>query len=201
MDYPSKVLNAAVTEISALPGIGKRTALRLALFMLDNPKGQTERLSKALHQLVNEITYCQKCHTISEEEICNICSDFNRNQQLICVVEDVRDVMAIEKSGGYHGLYHVLGGKISPMEGIGPDQLNISTLEKKLQKGEIKEMIFALSSTLEGDTTMFYLYKLIGQDQVKVSAIARGISVGNELEYTDELTLAQSIENRVKYEG
>ncbi|TDM00609.1 MAG: recombination protein RecR [Flavobacteriaceae bacterium] len=200
MQALSKVLNKAIEEISSLPGIGKSTAIRLALFMLDNPKSKTEALSKALFDLVNEINYCQKCHVICDEDICSICQSNSRDQSLLCVVEDIRDVIALEKSGGYSGLYHVLGGKISPMEGIGPSELNIATFEKKILENQIKEVIFALSSTLEGDTTMFYLYKIIPDHlKTKTTTIARGISVGNQLEYTDQVTLAKSIENRVPY--
>ncbi|HEY4538441.1 MAG TPA: recombination mediator RecR, partial [Faecalibacter sp.] len=158
MNYPSKVLERAVDEMANLPGIGKRTALRLVLHMLNRPKSQTNALAEALDQLVDDVKYCTKCHTISDHEVCEICINPLRDQSLVCVVEDVRDVMAIENTGQFKGTYHVLGGKISPMEGVGPGQLNISSLIERAKNGEIKEIIFALSSTMEGDTTVFYLY-------------------------------------------
>lgn len=197
MQYPSKILEKAIDEISQLPGIGKRTALRLALQMLKKPTSQTERLAKSLVDLVNDIQYCKKCHAICDNEICEVCNNPMRNHDLICVVEDIRDVMAIENTGQYKGVYHVLGGKISPMDGVGPQQLKIDTL---IQRGaEAKEIILALSSTMEGDTTMFYLYKVLKDSGITLTTIARGIGIGDELEYTDEITLVQSIEHRVPY--
>jgi len=199
MNYPSKVLERAVEEMSGLPGIGKRTALRLVLHMLNRPASQTENLSEALHHLVHDIQYCEKCHTISDAHICRICANPLRDSSLICVVEDVRDVMAIENTGQYRGVYHVLGGKISPMDGVGPGQLQIESLLKRIENESVDELIFALSSTLEGDTTAFYLYKILKDFPVKFSAIARGIGVGDELEYADEATLVRSIQNRIPY--
>jgi len=199
MNYPSKVLERAVEEMSGLPGIGKRTALRLVLHMLHRPASQTENLSDALRHLVNDIQYCEKCHTISDAHICQICSNQLRDSSVICIVEDVRDVMAIENTGQYRGIYHVLGGKISPMDGIGPGQLQINSLLKRIENEPVDELIFALSSTLEGDTTAFYLYKILKDFPVRFSSIARGIGVGDELEYADEATLVRSIQNRVPY--
>ncbi len=199
MDYPSKVLAKAVEEISGLPGIGKKSALRLALHLLKQPESQAISLGEALKNLVTEIKYCKECHNFSDSDICEICANEKRNSELLCVVEDVRDVMAIENTSKYQGKYLVLGGKISPMEGIGPNQLNISGIENKLESGEVKELIFALSATMEGDTTAYYIYKKFKNFDVKFSSIARGISVGDELEYADEISLGRSIQNRLPY--
>ncbi|MBA5629938.1 recombination mediator RecR [Moheibacter lacus] len=199
MNYPSKVLERAVEEISHLPGIGKRTALRLVLHMLNRPVSQTENLANALNHLVQDIQYCEKCHTISDAHICQICANPLRDSSVICVVEDVRDVMAIENTGQFKGVYHVLGGRISPMDGIGPGQLQIESLLKRIENESVGELIFALSSTMEGDTTAFYLYKVLKDFNVNFSTIARGIGVGDELEYADEATLVRSIQNRIPY--
>lgn len=187
--------------MSQLPGIGKRTALRLVLHLLKQPKEQTGLLSQALLSMREEIKFCQSCHNISDVAICEICSNQNRDHQLICVVEDIRDVMAIENTGQFRGIYHVLGGKISPIDGIGPSQLNIPTLVEKVKTGNIRELIFALSSTMEGDTTNFYIYRQIKECDIVTSTIARGISVGDELEYADEVTLGRSILHRVPFEN
>ena len=199
MDYPSKVLAKAVEEISGLPGIGRKSALRLALHLLKQPESQAIALGDSLKKLVTDIKYCKECHNFSDSEICEICANPKRNEELICVVEDVRDVMALENTGKYRGKYLVLGGKISPMEGIGPNQLNISSIERKLQIGVAKELIFALSATMEGDTTAYYIYKKFKNFEVNFSTIARGISVGDELEYADEISLGRSIQNRLPY--
>ena len=199
MNYPSKVLEKAVDEMSNLPGIGKRTALRLVLHMLNRPKSQTVALSEALSHLMEDVKYCQHCHTISDQDVCEICNNPLRDESLICVVEDVRDVMAIENTGQFKGKYHVFGGKISPMEGIGPGQLNIQTLIDRVKTDEVKEIIFALSSTMEGDTTVFYLYRQMKNVELIFSTIARGLGVGDELEYADEATLVRSIQYRVPY--
>ena len=199
MDYPSKVLAKAVEEISGLPGIGRKSALRLALHLLKQPESQAIALGDSLKKLVTEIKYCKECHNFSDSEICEICANPKRNDELICLVEDVRDVMALENTGKYRGKYLVLGGKISPMEGIGPNQLNISSIERKLQIGVAKELIFALSATMEGDTTAYYIYKKFKNFEVNFSTIARGISVGDELEYADEISLGRSIQNRLPY--
>ncbi len=199
MDYPSKVLAKAVEEISGLPGIGKKSALRLALHLLKQPESQAMALGDAIQKLVSDIKYCKECHNFSDFEVCDICSNTKRNSELLCIVEDVRDVMAIENTGKYTGKYLVLGGKISPMEGIGPGQLNISSIQQKLETDGIKELIFALSATMEGDTTAYYIYKKFKHFNVKFTSIARGISVGDELEYADEISLGRSIQNRVVY--
>lgn len=200
MEFSSKLLERAVSEVSQLPGIGKRTALRLVLHLLRQPKEQTTYLTQALDNLVNDIKLCKSCFNISDVELCEICSSPKRDETTICVVEDVRDVMAIENTAQFQGLYHVLGGKISPMEGIGPNNLQIDSLVEKVKLGTVKELVFALSSTMEGDTTNFYIYKQIKDLDVQISAIARGISVGDELEYADEVTLGRSILNRVPFE-
>lgn len=201
MDFSSKLLENAVNEVSQLPGIGKRTALRLVLHLLRQPKEQTHYLTRALDNLVNDIKLCKSCHNISDVELCDICASPKRDETIVCVVEDVRDVMAIENTAQFQGLYHVLGGKISPMEGIGPSHLKIDSLIEKVKSGLVKELVFALSSTMEGDTTNFYIYKQIKDFDVKISAIARGISVGDELEYADEVTLGRSIVNRIPFEN
>lgn len=191
----------AVYEMSQLPGIGKRTALRLVLHLLKQPEERTHLLSNALMTLKSEINFCKKCHNISDTEICEICANPKRDESLVCVVEDIRDVMAIENTSQYNGLYHVLGGKISPMEGVGPQDLNITSLVDRVREGTVKELIFALSSTMEGDTTNFYIYRQLEGMEITTSTIARGISVGDELEYADEVTLGRSILNRVPFES
>ncbi len=201
MEFSSKLLENAVNEMAQLPGIGKRTALRLLLHLLKQPKEQTFFLSQALMTLREEIKFCESCHTISDVTLCEICSNPKRNHQIICVVEDVRDVMAIENTGQFRGIYHVLGGKISPMDGIGPSQLKISSLVEKVKTGKVEELIFALSSTMEGDTTNFYIYKQIKEANIITSTIARGIAVGDELEYADEVTLGRSILQRIPFEN
>ena len=201
MEFSSKLIQNAVNEISQLPGIGKRTALRLALHMLRQQKNQTEDLANALVLMRNNIKFCNNCHNISDLETCEICANPKRDNSIICVVEDIRDVMAIESTSSFKGLYHVLGGKISPMDGIGPDNLNITSLVEKVKSGVVKELIFALSSTMEGDTTNFYIYKLINKFDVLTSTIARGVSVGDDLEYADEITLGRSITNRIPFES
>lgn len=201
MEFSSKLLEKAVNEMAQLPGIGKRTALRLVLHLLKQPKEQTQFLAESLQTMRNDVKYCKSCHNISDVELCEICSNEKRNHQIVCVVEDIRDVMAIENTGQFKGVYHVLGGKISPIDGVGPSQLNISTLVEKVSSGKVAEVIFALSSTMEGDTTNFFIYKQIQQCEIKTSTIARGISVGDELEYADEITLGRSILNRIPFEN
>lgn len=201
MNFSSKLLENAVNEVSQLPGIGKRTALRLVLHLLKRPNEHTHHLTSALNNLVECIKLCESCHNISDVELCEICSSHNRNREIVCVVEDVRDVMAIESTAQYRGLYHVLGGKISPIEGIGPQSLTIDSLVEKVKSGAIKEVVFALSSTMEGDTTNFYIFKQIEKIDIKTSTIARGISVGDELQYADEVTLGRSIVNRIPFEN
>lgn len=201
MDFSSKFLENAVHEVSMLPGIGKRTALRLVLHLLKQPENQTVNLAKALVDVRTQINFCENCHNLSDTKLCEICTNTKREAEIVCVVEDIRDVMAIENTSQYRGHYHVLGGKISPMDGIGPNQLTIPSLLEKVKQGKIEEIIFALSSTLEGDTTNFYIYKQLEDYKVKTSTIARGISVGDELEYADEVTLGRSIINRIPFIG
>lgn len=199
MDFSSKLLEKAVYEMSQLPGIGKRTALRLVLHLLKQPLEQTKFLADALLKLREEIIFCKSCHNISDLDICDICHNEKRDSTTVCVVEDVRDVMAIENTGQFKGIYHVLGGKISPMDGIGPGQLNICTLVEKVKSGKVNEVIFALGPTMEGDTTNFYIFRQLESFEVKTSTIARGVSVGDELEYADEVTLGRSILYRIPY--
>lgn len=201
MNLPSKLLEAAVEQFATLPGIGKRTALRLVLHLLKQNKEDVTAFGSTFIDLRNNIKYCKSCHNISDKDICEICSDHKRDHSVICVVEDVRDVMAIENTMQYRGIYHVLGGVISPMNGIGPNELNIETLISKAASGEVNEMIFALSATMEGDTTNFYIFKRIKDYNIKTSVIARGVAIGDDLEYTDEVTLGRSILNRVPYEN
>lgn len=200
MDFSSKLLEQAVNEMSQLPGIGKRTALRLVLHLLKQPESQTVALSKALVDLKSEVKFCKNCHNISDSDICEICSNPSRESKLICVVEDIRDVMAIENTSQFRGHYHVLGGKISPIDGVGPSELTIRSLVEKAKMGSVEEIIFALSSTLEGDTTNFYIFKQIEGLNISTSTIARGIGVGDELEFADEVTLGRSITHRVPFE-
>ena len=201
MNFSSKLLENAVNEVSQLPGIGKRTALRLVLFLLQQPNSQTKELSLSLNELIDNVILCKNCHNISDSELCEICSNIKRNQSIICVVEDIRDVMAIESTGQFNGVYHVLGGKISPIEGVGPNQLNINSLIEKVNSSDVTELIFALSATMEGDTTNFYIYKQLEGLKIDITTIARGVSVGNELEFTDEITLGRSIIKRIPFEN
>ena len=201
MDYPSKLVEEAVEQFSKLPGLGKKTALRFVLNILKMNKQEVSNFGNAFINLRNNINYCSNCHSISDLEICDICKNINRDDSIICVVEDIRDVMAIEKTNQFKGKYHVLGGVISPIDAIGPSDLNISSLLDKIEKTNVKELIMALSSTMEGDTTNFYIFKKIKNKNIKMSVIARGISVGDELEYADEVTLGRSILNRTLYEN
>lgn len=197
------MLQAAVEEFSRLPGIGRKTALRLVLHLLKQDQETVARFSAAMLRLRQEVVYCRQCHNISDQDLCEICRSPRRDASLICVVEDLRDVIAIENTGQYHGMYHVLGGIISPMDGIGPSDLNIDSLIERiaLQRDDINEVILALSTTMEGDTTNFFLFRKIKPYEVKVSVIARGIAIGDELEYADEVTLGRSIINRTPYEN
>ena len=201
MDFSSKLLENAVKEIALLPGIGNRTALRLALHLLKQPKENTHLLSDSLKALRDGVIFCSSCHNLSDTTLCEICSSPKRDKKLLCVVEDIRDVMAIESTGQFQGIYHVLGGIISPMDGVGPQDLNITSLINKVKEGSVSEIIFALSSTMEADTTNFYIYKLLSSYEVRTSTIARGIPVGDELEYTDEVTLGRSILARIPFES
>jgi len=200
MNFSSKLLENAVNEFSRLPGVGQKTALRLVLHLLNQPTNEVMRFSDSLTKLKSEICYCTVCNNISDQAICEICSAVKRDKGLVCVVEDTRDVMAIENTNQFNGVYHVLGGLISPMDGVGPSDLNIDKLVERLRKGDIHEVILALSATMEGDTTIFYLYKKLKDFHVEISTIARGISFGGELEYVDEVTLGRSIVTRVPYE-
>lgn len=201
MEFSSKLLENAVNEVAQLPGIGKRTALRLVLHLLKQPVDHTRRLSQSLQLMREEINFCKNCHNISDTALCEICSNPNRDASMVCVVEDIRDVMAIENTSQYRGHYHVLGGKISPMDGVGPGDLNVPTLVDKVRDGRVTELIFALSSTMEGDTTNFYIFKQIEDYKITTTTIARGISVGDELEYADEVTLGRSILHRIPFES
>ncbi len=198
--YPSQLLEKAVSEFAKLPGIGRKTALRLVLWMLRQDAEEVTQFTEAVSQLKREVKYCGICHNISDTDTCPICSDPRRDATTVCVVENVQDVMAIENTQQYHGLYHVLGGIISPMDGIGPGDIEVNSLVQRVAEGGIKEIILALSPTMEGDTTNFYIYRKLAAYDVKISVIARGIAVGNELEYTDEVTLGRSIMNRTLFE-
>lgn len=199
MDFSSKLLAQAVEEMAQLPGIGKRTALRMVLHLLKQPKEQTIAMAKALENFRTQVIFCEQCHNLSDVAVCEICASAKRDSTQLCVVEDIRDVMAIENTGQYQGKYHVLNGIISPIDGIGPQDLTIHSLVQKVKAGEIKEVIFALSATMEGDTTIFFINKQLQDYPLTVSTIARGIPVGDELEYTDEVTLGRSILKRVPY--
>jgi recombination protein RecR len=200
LHYPSKLLENAVAEFAKLPGIGNKTALRLVLHLLKQDAETVNQFGNAIIQLKNEIKQCRVCFNLSDEEVCSICSNSSRDNSVVCVVENIRDVMSIENTLQFHGVYHVLGGIISPMDGIGPADLTINALEEKVALNTIKEIIFALSATLEGDTTNFYIYKKLKKYQVNITTLARGVSFGDELEYTDEITLGRSIINRTPFE-
>lgn len=201
MALPSKILEEAAEAFAQLPGIGQKSALRMVLHLLKMPATQVEHFGEVLIRLRKELRNCRECHTISSSELCSICTDPRRDAGLVCVVEDIRDVIAIENTGQYKGLYHVLGGLISPMDGVGPSQLQIESLCEKAQQGQIREIIMALSTTMEGDTTLFYLYKKLKGTDLPVSTLARGVAIGGALEYADEVTLGRSILNRVPYEN
>jgi recombination protein RecR len=200
MQFPSKLIEDAVNEIAKLPGIGKKTALRLALFLLKEEPETTEKLADALVKLRTQVKYCQECFNLSDDDVCSVCADRTRDRSTVCVVESTTDVMAIENTGQYRGLYHVLGGVISPIDGVGPEQLKIKSLLEKVGQGKIAEVILALNATMEADTTAFYITSKLKDLPLKVTAIARGVPVGSELEYTDEVTLGRSITRRVAYE-
>lgn len=201
MNFSSKILEEAVDQVSQLPGIGKRTALRLVLHLMRQPEQNTDALSQALLRMRHDLNFCKQCHNVSDVEICEICASHSRDQTIVCVVEDIRDVMAIENTSQYRGLYHVLGGKISPMDGIGPQDLKVKSLIERVKNAGVTEIIFALSPTIEGDTTNFYIFKQLDGLEVNTSTIARGIAVGDELEFADEVTLGRSILHRVPYEN
>ena len=198
--FSSALLEKAVAEFAKLPGVGRKTALRLVLFMLRQSGEEVDQFVNSISKMKREVKYCRVCHNISDTDVCPICSDSRRDATTICVVENVQDVLAVENTQQFHGLYHVLGGVISPMDGIGPSDIEIDSLVQRVAAGEIKEVIFALSSTMEGDTTNFYISRKLADFPVKLSVFARGISVGDELEYTDEVTLGRSILNRTPFE-
>ncbi len=198
---PSKLLENAVNELSKLPGIGSRTALRLALHLLGQTKTEAVRLGTSLVDLVENVRFCKTCHNITETDTCSICTDANRDHSLVCVVEDIRDMMAIESTLRYKGVYHILGGIISPVNGIGPHDLTMELLKKRVENGTISELIFALPTTMEGDTTAYYIFRMLGNSTPRISTLARGIAFGDQLQYTDEITLGNSIADRVPYKG
>ncbi|MCC5944327.1 MAG: recombination protein RecR [Bernardetiaceae bacterium] len=200
MQLPSKLIENAVQEISKLPGIGKKTALRLALHLLRQDSKQTQSLADALRAMREQVRYCKTCYSVSDDDICHICRSEKRDKSLLCIVEDIRDLLAIENTNQYNGLYHVLGGVISPIDGIGPEDLNIDALLSRVKESEVVEVIIALNATMEGDTTAFYLTKKLRESKLKVSAIARGVPIGSELEFTDEVTLGRSITKRISFE-
>lgn len=199
--YPSQLLERAVESFSQLPGVGRKTALRLVLHLLRQSTEDVDSFADAITRVKHDVKYCKVCHNISDTDVCSLCSDPRRDASVVCVVENIQDVMAIENTQQFHGLYHVLGGIISPMDGIGPNDLEIESLVKRVEEGEVKEIILALASTMEGDTTNFYISRKLKDKQVKLSVIARGISVGDELEYTDEVTLGRSILNRTPFDA
>ena len=199
MRYPSALLENAVNELASLPGTGRKTALRLALYMLRREPNYTENFSKALVDLRHHVKYCKLCHNICDDDLCSICANPERDHSLVCVVENIKEVMAIENTGQFKGVYHVLGGIISPMDGIGPGDLQINSLTERVASGEVKEVILALSTTMEGDTTNFFIYRKLSPFNIKISVIARGVSIGDEIEYADEVTLGRSILNRTSF--
>ncbi len=199
MEFSSRIIEEAVREFSQLPGVGKKTALRFVLHVLKKDKSAAQNFSNAILRLRNETCFCKSCHNVSDKEECEICANSSRDASLVCVVQDIRDVMAIENTNSYKGKFHVLGGIISPMDGVGPSNLNIESLVEKVAQGNVKEVIIALNSTMEGETTAFYIFKRISNYSVEISTIARGIPVGDELEYADEITLGRSMQNRIPY--
>lgn len=198
-EFPSRLLEEAVNEFASLPGIGRKTAFRLVMHLLKRDAAEVSRFGESIIRLRSEIRYCGICHNISDSGVCNICSDEKRDRSMICVVENIRDVMAIENTRQYRGVYHVLGGIISPIDGVGPSDLEIVTLEERVKAGDVKEVIFALSTTMEGDTTNFYLYRRLSKYPVALTTLARGVAIGDELEYTDEITLGRALNNRNPY--
>lgn len=197
--FTSSLLEEAVTELSRLPGVGRKTALRLALHLLRRDERETDNLSNALTRLRHEVRYCRQCHNISETELCPVCSSPLRDSRTVCVVENVKDVMSIENTSSFNGVYHVLGGLISPVDGIGPDSLEIASLVERVAAGGVDEIILALSATMEGDTTNYYIFRRLASLPVRITQLARGVSVGNEIEYTDEITLGRSLINRIPF--
>ena len=201
MNFPSKLVENAVNQLSRLPGIGNRSALRLVLHMLKQEKNSVEQFGDSFIQLINKTNYCSRCYGISDSELCEVCTNTKRDIEIICIVEDIRVMMAIESTMQYKGAYHILGGLISPMDGVGPNDIRAEELVEKVKTGAVKEVIFALSTTMEGDTTNYYLFRRLKDSGVKISSIARGIAIGDELEYTDEITLATALSSRMPYEN
>lgn len=201
MQFPSKLIEDAVNGFATLPGIGKKTALRLVMHLLQKEEKDTQTIADAILKMRHEIKFCKTCHNVSDDDICSICTNSYRDKSVVCIVENFRDIIAIENTRHYNGLYHVLEGLISPMDGIGPEQLNIQTLLTRIKEDEIKEVIMALNPTIDGDTTIFYLSKVLSSYEIKITSIARGIAFGGELEYVDEITLARSIQSRLPYEN
>lgn len=201
MLFPSKLIEDAVNSFATLPGIGKKTALRLVMYLLQKEENDTKQLSEAIIKMRRDIKFCKTCHNVSDEDICSICTSSFKDKSVVCIVENFRDIIAIENTRHYNGLYHVLEGLISPMDGIGPEQLNIVSLVNRVESGDIREVIMALNPTIDGDTTIFYLSKMLSKYDVKITSIARGIAFGGELEYVDEITLARSIQARLPYES
>ena len=199
MNFPSKIVENAVNHLSSLPGVGKKTALRLVLHLLKRDKLQVEKFGESFLELANKIKYCDKCYAISDTDICGICNNSKRDNFTICIVEDIRVMMAIENTSQYNGIYHILGGLISPLDGIGPNDIKISELIQRIENEKIQEVIFALSTTMEGDTTNYYLFKVLEKYNVKISSIARGIAIGDDIEYADEITLGAAISSRIPY--
>ena len=199
MNFPSKIVENAVNHLSSLPGVGKKTALRLVLHLLKRDKLQVEKFGQSFLELVNKIKYCDKCYAISDTDVCGICNNSKRDNFTICIVEDIRVMMAIENTSQYNGIYHILGGLISPLDGIGPNDIKISELIQRIENEKIQEVIFALSTTMEGDTTNYYLFKVLEKYNVKISSIARGIAIGDDIEYADEITLGAAISSRIPY--
>lgn len=200
-EYSSRLLENAVNEFASLPGIGRKSALRLVMYLLRREDAEVERFGESIIKLKKEVHYCSVCNNISDTEICEICSDKSRDNSMVCVVENIRDVIAIENTGQFRGLYHVLGGIISPMDGVGPADLKISNLESKVSEGGINEIILALSTTMEGDTTNFYLFRRLMPYNIRITTLSRGVAIGDELEYTDEITLGRSIINRTPFDN
>ncbi|HYG14429.1 MAG TPA: recombination mediator RecR [Bacteroidia bacterium] len=201
MQFPSRTLEQLVNQLSKFPGIGKKTALRMALYLLKQPDNEVREMGEVISTLKENIQYCKECGNVSDSSICEICADHRRDHTTLCIVEDLRDVIAIENTGQYTGIYHVLGGVIAPADGIGPDDLNMNNLPERIAKNGVKEIVMALNATVEGDTTVFYLGKKLRDTGVRISTLSKGISVGGELEYADELTLGRSITNRVPYQA
>lgn len=200
MEFPSKTIENAINQFKTLPGVGAKTAMRMVLHLLKQEKNQLKEFENAIEGIRERLVFCKECHNISDSEICTICANTNREHDIICVVQDVRDVLALEATQQFNGKYHILGGIISPIDGVGPDKLSIDSLLERVDKNKVKELIFALSATMEGDTTIYYISKKLSQTKVKITTISRGIAIGGELEYVDEITLGRSVSSRIPYQ-